>query len=211
MGDIGRVRVVLAYGLGAPGLATHFFRVSGDSDWASQKQPILDGVADAWSELVTVFSSALTATVQDEIDIIDEESGELVTTISAEGSGITGTGATGFAPKAVGLCVTWRTNGVVDGHHVRGRTFVVPVGLDMADGDGTPTSGCMTAVEAFGDALIVVDGGSADLVIWSRPRPAREARLVPPRPARAALDGSAYTVTSATVTDTFAVLRSRRD
>lgn len=204
MPDIGRVRVVFDGFKGGPGVATHYFSVDGSTSWADQKQPIADGIIGAYATIQELFPAAMTITVQDEIDILEEEDGEIVTTVVVDGGTLNGSGTGGFGPIAAGMAVTWLTAGVVAGRHVKGRTYLVPMDVSTVQVDGSPTSEALDACAEYGSTLIAVDGGNADLVVWSRPR-------------RAVIDGpittvgSHHKVLSADVADKFAVLRSRRD
>lgn len=211
MGDIGRVRSVFSGFTGGPGVSTLFFRVDDSTSWEAQKQPIIDALDDAWYSFAQVIPTEMTIEVQGEIDIIDEEDGELVTTISGTNQDTVGAGTEGFGPIATGVAIEWLTAGVVAGRHVRGRTFVVPLGRDVADENGSPNALVLSSAASFAAAVIAADGGNADLVVWSRPRLQLGTTGKPVVPHVILTPGSAHKVLSATVRDVFCVLRSRRD
>ena len=61
------------------------------------------------------------------VDTVEPGTGTLVfTTPVTQPAQINGTAAGNFA-SSTGACVTWLTAGIVNGHRVRGRTFLVPL------------------------------------------------------------------------------------
>jgi hypothetical protein len=110
---------------------------------------------------------------------------------------VVGAGAGKFA-NAVGSCVTWTTSLVINGHRLRGRTFLVPMSSGGYDTDGTIDatfrSRVLAAAEIFRQAA-----GPVPLAVWHKPSPASP------------VVGVAAMVSGARMTDRTAVLRSRRD
>jgi hypothetical protein len=101
--------------------------------------------------------------------------------------------------------VTDRTDGIVAGKHVRGRTFLSPLGSGLQDSDGTPTSAAL-ALGALFSTTWRGAGTSVRGVVWSRPK------IVPNSDPTAYIRfGSSHDITATYVKDQFAVLRSRRD
>lgn len=194
---IGRVHVVFAGFGGAPGMATHYFRLGGQWNWNGYKQECLDDVKGAYDNLQSLWPTTFTYTVLSEIDLINEETGQIEQTLTGQQLAGAGTTDAGLGPLAAGLCVTWRTEGVVNGKHVRGRTFIVPVVVGAAGGDGTPTSAALAAADAYAVDLEGAFSPWGNPVIWSRPTASRA--------------GTAWDIYMHTLSDKFAVLRSRRD
>jgi len=145
------------------------------------------------------FPAAVKINLQSDVEIIDEGNGELLDIRNAGvQASIAGTNTTPSFSGPTGMVVTWRTAGVRNGRRVRGRTFLVPVSSGLYEADGTINNTMVTTVSTAANGLLA-DTGHPDLGIWSRPS------------ASGATDGGWYPVTSATVPDKVAVLRSRRD
>lgn len=143
----------------------------------------------------SLFSSNLTITVPSGGDVIDETNGELIDVWNEPGGGgtIVGTSATNQA-AGVGACITWLTNGIVNGRRVRGRTFMVPLYSNLYEADGTLSSGAVTLLQAFGASFLT--GG---LGVWHRPT------------TTGSTDGSFHDVINYRLGDRVAFLSSRRD
>jgi len=92
--------------------------------------------------------------------------------------------------------VNWRTNDYRFGRRIRGRTFMVPLNSNAYEGDGTLSTAARGDLQTFADTMVSGTGG-AEFGVWSRPRNGA--------------GGVFATVTSGTVPDMAAVLRSRRD
>lgn len=100
-----------------------------------------------------------------------------------------GTGASNFS-AAAGACVTWNTSLYLGGRRVRGRTFLVPLSMGAFQIDGTLAAATVTTLQTAAATLL---GGTPGLVIATAP-------------------GTGYaSVTSASIRDKTAILRSRRD
>lgn len=204
MGNIGRVRVVFNGIPAGPGMATHFYRLDAAWNWAGYDDNLRDGLESAYHELDDLIPDVMSFQVAPDIDILDEETGDLIATYSAAAQGGDFASANGFGPLATGFCTTWRTGGIVNSKHVRGRTFIVPVQWDVVDPiDGVPKEAAMGIVGQWATAVEGALGVFGNLVVWSRPVRNSEGEIT-----RA---GSAHEVSSHTTATQFAVLRSRRD
>jgi hypothetical protein len=207
MTELARVRTEITGWPGAPGLMTQYFRKTGGGAWTAYDDLMVGKVDDAWAEIVDIMPPTMVARTLPEIDIIEDTTGEILQTIEASSSqSQTGVASPGwYLPTATGFCVIWRTNGVVNGKHVRGRSFIVPVAANAQESDGTPIATALTFVNSFATTLIS-GGTSVALAVWSRPK------VVPNSDPKAYVRfGSSHLVTSHTLADKFAVLRSRRD
>lgn len=194
-----RVTVTTSGWTGGPGFAQHFFQPDGDpsvvtSDGALR---VVQQVQQAYFQASAMWPTVWIAQVSNAVDIINPVTGSLVSSFSVAGqTPITGAGGSNFGPAAIGMVVTWITESIVNGHRVRGRTFLSPIG-QQGDGDGSPTALQMSQSGTFATALRNFPNTFEDLVIWHRPK--------------LTLPGSAHVVTGHRVRDKFAVLRSRRD
>lgn len=105
-------------------------------------------------------------------------------------------GAYGGAYAAgVGASFRWRTQGVVNGHRVSGRTYLVPLLSSNYEDNGTIGAPTLMVLRAAAETLRTTTTGS--MVVWSRPGPGRP--------------GSSHLWTASSVEDKVAILRSRRD
>lgn len=106
----------------------------------------------------------------------------------------TGGGSGGSQPlpdAAMGL-VRYRTDQIINGRYVNGRTYIPGLSTGAADG-GNVSTGCLAALQSFGDALV----GSNKLYVYSRPKGAGA--------------GTILASTRAEAWNEFAILRRRRN
>lgn len=189
---------------GAPGYSNFHFTTDGGF-WdggllGDAAQQAADGAATRVHDAFTAMRSRLPTqtfvTVQPEAAILDSDSGEIIGTVDVEVDpvGSSASGTTHAGP--VGAVVNWRTNDYRFGRRIRGRTFMVPLNSASYEGDGTLLSTAREDLQDFAN-LMVTGPGSAEFGVWSRPRNGA--------------GGVFATVTSASVPDMAAVLRSRRD
>jgi hypothetical protein len=99
---------------------------------------------------------------------------------------------------ASGACINWYTDGVRNGRRVRGRSFMVPIGSNGMENNGTLNATALGSWRTATD-LLIASFENSTLGVWSRPS------------APAATDGIWHKTTSMTIPDKAAVLRSRRD
>lgn len=184
---------------GAPGYTNLYFR---DFDTGEMDQTTVDGAVskvDTWIGFVlSRLPNTVTLRVNPVIEIVEETTGALTrfmnaTTLAAR----TGVG-TGNYSASSGACVNWYTNVVRNGRRIRGRTFLVPFAGNSLGPDGTLDNTGLTNLTTNTAALIAA-AGDGDLGVWARPT------------APGASDGVWAVVTSFTIPDKAAVLRSRRD
>lgn len=140
-------------------------------------------------------------------DIIDSTSGVLTGTWSAAPPTVVSGAAAGAYAAPAGICVNWVTGTVLDGHRLRGRTFMVPLGASAFDSDGSLNAVALSQFRL--SAATFVTNAAADFVVWHRPRPA--GTLSPKGVLLPARAGGHAVVISSKVNDKVAVLRSRRD
>lgn len=193
--QIARVRVALSGWTGGPGLATFYYRpeVEDEVPLLAMCQAVADGVHDAWLGLLTFFPAFLNIQVNSPVDVIDSETGLLTASFGiTPPSAVVGSAGALSGPQASMLCINYLTDTIINGHRVRGRTFVGPLKAG-GDADGTPTSAQLVQMDEFGDDLEVTPNHQ---VIWHRPVNGA--------------GGAAADVTAHVTADRFAVLTSRR-
>jgi hypothetical protein len=195
-----RVKVRWSGFIGSPGWSNFYFDGPDGSFLTPEDAgPAADRVATFLTAIRGRFPIAVNWNIQSDVEYIGETDGELLNVHSA-GARAAITGGATAAPysAATGAVITWRTAGVVRGRRVRGRTFLVPTANHVYANDGTLESTIQT--EFLNAATALADQANPiKLGIWSRPTIA------------GAQDGSFHPVTSASVPDMAAVLRSRRD
>lgn len=147
------------------------------------------------TELRTSIPTNVTLTHTPSGDVLEEDTGILTGVWSEAGGPVSLAGTSGgVAAAGVGGCIGWLTSGIVNGHRVRGRTFVVPLATAAYEANGTLTTAALGDLDAA--AGVMVTGG---LQVWHRPT------------GPGGSDGSAHDVVNHTVRDKVAVLTSRRD
>jgi len=117
--------------------------------------------------LATYFPPALTITVPNAGEVIDEVTGKMTGVWSAGTQVATvGTGTSPFAPSQ-GALLKWGTNNFRNGRRVWGKTFLVPLTATQYVTGGVITAAACNAIAAAGTTLITSFAGS--MVVWSRP------------------------------------------
>lgn len=187
MTDISRVRIqVTGTGVIGPSVLTLYTAGLGGD---------LSAAARTWLNAQAAFlPTDVTYQLPSDGDVIDDATGNI--TGSWTGSVVTPvTGSSGGAyARGVGYAVKWGTAGVVNSHHVRGRSFIVPcVGSCFtSDGGIDPTTG--NTIDTASQAMVTALAGN--FRIWSRPAPGRA--------------GSSHAVTSGGVIHNTAWLKTRK-
>lgn len=206
-----RVRTQLNYGLGSPGLMTHYFGTDDTAYSEIEAQLAIDRVRDAFSISLQLFPPQLAFQVLSQVDVIRPSDGEVQDSLTGTERNFVGTNASGLGPLAIGLLLKLRTNTFIQGHRLVGRTFLVPIAGNLTTAPVVPTS--MTdAVVAIGNALNDSGINAIDNYVWSRPRPATAVGPGRPAgPARLARAGSRAKVTSYGSSTKYVVMTSRRD
>lgn len=152
-------------------------------------------VLAAYQELDGCVPQGVTITVPSTGDVIDDQTGQITGGWARSGGGSFSSNLlTQNAAAGCGANVTWDTATVINGRRMRGRTFLVPLGAQVYEADGTLSSGTLALVNAFATALRAAGG----LRILRRPGG-------PTGPG-----GTSGAVTGHRVPDHVSVLRSRR-
>lgn len=196
-----RYRVGWAGLPGGAGISTFYFDPGGNIvTWMTALNSLFQGVKADVAGIVT-WSFPGNA------DIVDVDTGKLAGTLAvAPPTGFTATGSSSCSAPS-GVEITWLTAGFVNGHRVKGRTYMVPTqGFDDT-GTGGPTTGCTTNMRTAGQAYVTALNPHA--LVYSRPFAGRPA--VGSRPAIPARLGTVWPMVSADSPPKFVVLRGRRD
>jgi hypothetical protein len=187
MTSILKVQAIWTGFIGAPGYTTHYF----------------DGAALTIPAQMRVFFDAIKATLPPVVVVAPQNSGMIIEDSTGEAVGIwsqaaaatvTGTGSGAYSAPS-GAVVDWKTDDFVNGRHVQGRSFLVPLSGGAFQTDGTILGTQLTILQNAAAAYVAGAGGL--LLVWHRPVDGA--------------GGSSHAVTSALVPDKSCVLRSRRD
>jgi hypothetical protein len=200
MASMYRVRAKWQYPFGGPGLSTFYFTVTGGAPGSSADATTVAGrVRGAFDVAKTLLSTSTTVIVNPQVDVISDVTGDLVGGFSiTPPATVTGTVAGNDGPTAIMAGMRLLTNDILGGRRVRGRSFFGPISGTLTNFP-TPQAGIVTALNAFGVALITATPPSAvaPAVVWNRPKPG--------------VGGSMHQITSVTVAPDWWVMRSRRD
>lgn len=203
MADVSAVIATWQGFTGAPGYSKFYF--DGRLD-APARQAAGNLVYALFDGVKAHFKSTWSITVNPIVQSFDIGTGDL-TGEAAMGTPLvavigTSPSTTPYA-GGVGYVIRWHTGGIHNGRKTSGRTFMVPA-VEVADQDGTIKPGVVTTIITAGNNL--VNGVGASFGIYTRDwRPGATPDDPPIQ------DGGVFTeVTSCSVPDRSAVLRSRR-
>lgn len=138
----------------------------------------------------TEIAAGIVYTLEPEVDIVEDSTGQVTGSLSATALSVTGTNGGAPLPHANQFLVRWRTGDFFNGRELRGRTFL-PGPTVNGQLSGVPTAATIAAHNAAASALVA--DGTALLHIYSRH------------------NLTSRRVTSGSLWTKFAVLRSRRD
>lgn len=201
MVEIARVRTVFTGVAGSPYYSNLYWDGAEDITGA---QAAVDLVDEFWSLLASVMNIGLIGQIEAEVPIIEDTTGQIVGVNTTTGGVVDPTNAGEPLPWATQGLIRLATEGFVDGRRVRGRINIPGLGEGSSDA-GVPNAAIIASMQAAGE--ILADSSSPVLCIWCRPR-AANAEATPPVAARA---GSSHNVSTVSVWNQWAQLRSRRD
>jgi hypothetical protein len=200
---------------GGPGYSSFYFRdfgSVGDPDWSPGDADAANATARVQTfgmALREYIVSGTTLQVESDVEEIEETNGELIDVHNGGvQTAINAINAAGGYSAASGAVVNWKTAIVRKGRRIQGRTFLVPLGPNCYENNGTLASGALTAITAAATTL-ASDGGAIDLGVWGRPTKVKDANGDPT--GETLPDGQWAQVRSVRVPDMAAILRSRRD
>lgn len=164
-------------------------------------QAVLDAagvrIRNFLATLGTSMPAGVSITFPNEVDQFNTTTGELEGTLpTASQNAVTGVPSGNYS-SAVGMCVNWTTTQIVGGRRLRGRTFLVPLAAAAYGPDGTLSDTVRTTVLTAANTFIS-EQNNLVMAIWAKPNPSRP-------------EGVSAQVTSVSINDKTAVLRSRRD
>lgn len=153
-------------------------------------QDFVDGIQTFLGSIADRLNTNLTWKIEDQVDEVQVSDGQIIGQTGVTTATTAGTDATEALPWATQGLVRFRTGVFSGGREIRGRMFI-PGFTETASSGGLPSSACRSDVNAA--ATVLADSTSAQLAVWSRTH------------------STVAGVTSASMWDEWAVLRSRRD
>lgn len=181
-----RVRTLITGSPGGSYLSTFYFDATGPLT----AQNAATAARTFWNSIRLHISNNLTITPDLAVYTLDETTGSPTGVSTVTGAAITGGATADEEAWATQGLVEWRTGNFLTGREIRGRTFIPGVCSGDSSG-GVPTGTYPTDLQTAAAALIA--DANSTLVVWSRK------------------NGFFDEVTSSTVWNKWAVLRSRRD
>lgn len=188
-----RVQCTWSGFVGAPAYSSFYFYTD-VPERPQFGQGTIDAIRDFWTGLQSLIPADVDIHIPGSGDIVSDIDGALIGSwATANGYNMNGQGAGAYSAPT-GAVVHWLTTGIHNKRRTRGSTFVVPLVGSAFESDGSLTSTALTDLRTAAQLLVTPDVG---LAVWARPTKVKP--------------GEAYPVTSSTVPDMAAVLRSRRD
>lgn len=192
-----RVKVALSGWAGGPGVMTHYYADPIIVD-ESGAQLASDTVHNATFAAKGLFPSYMQFKVETQVDAITAANGQAAFSFNIPQVQFAGTGGPSQLPPQVQLCVAWRSDALIEGRRVRGRTFLGPLVPSAQEDNGTPTAGALAIANTYAEDMQDTGVGSQlSHVVYHRPV--------------LGVGGSHHEIISFAVQDKFATLRSRRD
>ena len=194
-----RVRTVWSGSASAGSLSTHYFGPDMSITTGADNQACVDRVRDFWTALNPGIATGVNWTCGGVVDFINTVDGALVNTAATTAR--TGTGSQSGDPlpfQNQGL-IQWLTATIVDGHRLRGHTYI-PVPMEAESAGGVPNSTYTGRLATASAALLA--SGTFGLVVWHRPVFDAGGSLV--------RNGTNAAVTGGVGKGSWSVLRSRR-
>ena len=193
---------------GGPGVNVWHLRTGADPGIAGPDHGVqvglaLDALEDFYQAIAGAMRGGLTITVGDELVNVDDGSESPAAAPRTISTGA----ATDAAPSAAMLCVSWKTS--LRARRGMGRTFCGPLARITIDSDGSPTAGVMTQFRSAASALVAASTAAQDWSwgIYGQEKPLKTSQFDENGlPLKVLRD-----ITGSSVSDKFAVLRSRRD
>jgi len=178
--------------------------VGGGLSTLAFEDPVDDAAAEAllavvgtfWSGVASAVNSGITFTVQPNPSRFAAATGALQEVFDAAApAAVPGLAAGTAVPRASMALIRWGTADIVNNRVVKGRTFIPGTPVANVTTTGQLSAAGITDLDNAAEGLISGSGGV--LSVWHRPV--------------GGAGGSSHLVTVASVWDSFAVLRSRRD
>jgi hypothetical protein len=185
MANLYRIRTVMTGVAGSPYLNTLFFQEA-----TGTAQQAVTAVATFWGAVDAQMHQDVIWDIEQDVEVIDDTTGQIQSVVTTTGGSGNGALTDDLLPPATQALIRWRTGVFVGGREIRGKTYI-PALTEVSSVAGQVASSAQTAFQNAANTL--VGTANANLAVWSRK------------------NGVSEDVTSGSVWNQFAVLRSRRD
>nr|CRY97360.1 hypothetical protein [uncultured prokaryote] len=186
MALITRVRTIWTGVAGSPAY-TNLYSIQGSLDTVT----LHTATANFFNGIRDQVSTGTVMTTEGDVALIDSVTGEIVGVESVPEIANTGAGSGGRVPGADNILLRWFTGDYIGGRQIRGRTYLPYMRSGAITASGQVLGTSATAIENSASAYRIALGGSA--VVYS------------PK------NGVGVQITSSSVWNEWAVMRSRRD
>lgn len=191
---IHRLRWTWNGGTGLPGYTNFYCNSALSQPFADATKTFLSACLSGGA--IARFPQNVTITPDAYVDVLDEATGTLQSTVPITPPAQLLGAAAGPYAAGVGACITWITDGINEnGHRIRGRTFLVPLLSSKYGSDGTLDDTMRSEMITAAGAYLT---DPCNPIIWERPS------------GPGASDGRSHEITASSVKDRAAQLRSRR-
>lgn len=181
-----RVRTVMTGVAGSPYYSNLYFTQEGGT--VAQARA---AVINFWSGLASLMTDNTKLNVENDVPIIDEVTGDIISVATDPASGlISGTNVGTALPPATQALIRTRTGAFSGGREIRGRVFV-PSMVTTSNDDGRVMVSAMNGINS--EAAELIASANAQWVVWAKSK------------------GQYAVINSASTWDQWAVLTSRRD
>jgi len=190
--NLSQIRAVLTGWNGAPGYTNFYI----DSVDPTACQDMHNAAHTFFDSIKGQFPTSVRINFPTDVRQVDAATGDLgsVVTIGTPAAEVVGLGTADFN-AAAGASVTWLTTTPAASRLVTGRTYLVPLGGNFYESNGTPASAGLTVLRNAAAALVAAM--DPIFVVWRRPV--------------AGAGGSVAPIVGSRVNDIGVVLKSRRD
>lgn len=165
MVDVIRTTAVWTGGPGLPGYSQFYQQLTGSI--AAQAQVGHDAVRALFAAIGSLIPEEVTVAVDPLFQVLDAATGALISegTVGTASDSVPGSFVGGWSAR-FGVLVEWVTVQIINGRHLRGRTYLVPLG-NIEDADGTLPAGTIATVEGGANSITTSETG--EFVVWHRP------------------------------------------
>jgi hypothetical protein len=199
MAQLIRVRTLITFSPGGPGLMTHYFRGAAAVPVIADATDVVARVRAFLQANVLLLSASATWAPNGACDVIDDVTGDVVgSVVGVTPAVVVGTGASGDAPRSIQFIHRMITSTFIRGRRLRGRSNLGPVG----GGTGqrvAPAAADITSIRNAAAANLGVGTTASFPVVWQRPN------------TLLGLTGQSAAITAHDVSPVWGSLRSRRD
>lgn len=193
MADMARVRTVFTGVAGTPWYSNIYIGAIGSG---IDFQAYTDAVGDFWESQASVLRGDVDYTVEGDLAILNDATGEITRVEGTTGVSGSFTSAAEPLPTQTQLLLRVLTNTYLNGRRIRGRIFI-PGYCEPSSTAGRPAPTLLTDVPASFEATI--GALPHPVVVWHKPN------------AETGAPGSQHAYDSIQVWSEWSVLRSRRD